>query len=71
MTTLAELQAYAEKLREARYNGLRSVRDQTGEEVTFRSDSEIANAIRAVETEIRNSVGDRLTTAYINTSKGL
>lgn len=69
--TVFQLQAYADKLRDARYRGIRSVRDENGEEITFRSDKELEQAIRSVESEISREMHDRLTTAYINTSKGL
>ncbi|RNF33715.1 phage head-tail joining protein [Paracoccus methylarcula] len=52
MATLAELQAYRERLLETRYSGIRSLTDQNGEQVHYRSQSEIERAIAALDAEI-------------------
>lgn len=70
MSTLADLQARRAKLWEARTNGVRSFRDATGEEVTYRSDAELANAINALDREIARLSGTPKTIVF-RTSKGL
>jgi len=71
MATLEQLSKFRDALREARYNGLRSVRDSNGEEVTYRSDSELARAIAAVETEMAGASRPRQSIIYPLTSKGV
>jgi len=68
MATLAELQAYRARLLDARYAGVRSARNSNGEEVTYRSDSEIARAIAAIDAEI---AGQSAKTILFKTSKGV
>lgn len=72
MASLADLQKWRETLFEARMNGLRSFRDQNGEEVTYSSDREMAAALAAVDREILAITGGRLpSTIIFRTSKGL
>ncbi len=52
MASLAQLQQWRSNLLEARMNGLRRIRDQNGEEIEYRSDSEMARAIAAADREI-------------------
>lgn len=52
MTDLATLQAWRDKLFAARMKGVRSFRDQNGEEVTYASDREMAAALAACDREI-------------------
>lgn len=71
MATLAELLRFRDTLKAARYGGARRFRDQNGEEVEYRSDSELARALAALEAEI-SAASARPPTAYIiRTSKGL
>lgn len=72
MATLADLQKWRENLLEARANGVRSFRDQNGEEVTYSSDREMANALAALDREIASASGSRPpSTIIFRTSKGL
>lgn len=72
MASLADLQKWREALFEARMNGLRSLRDQNGEEVTYSSDREMAAALAAVDREILAMTGGRPpSTIIFRTSKGL
>ena len=72
MASLADLQKWREALFEARMNGLRSFRDQNGEEVTYSSDREMAAALAAVDREILAMTGGRPpSTIIFRTSKGI
>lgn len=72
MASLADLQKWRESLFEARMNGVRSFRDQNGEEVTYSSDREMAAALAAVDREIQAITGGRPpSTIIFRTSKGL
>lgn len=55
----ATLQQWRDKLFEARLKGVRSLRDQNGEEITFTSDREMAAAIAAADREIALLSGGR------------
>jgi hypothetical protein len=72
MPSLPDLQQMREKLFAARANGLRSFRDQNGEEVTYSSDREMAAALAAIDREILTiSGGRRPSTIRFQTSKGI
>lgn len=71
MATLAQLQAFRDRLEDARYSGVRSVRDSNGEEITYRSDSELARALAAVNAEIAAAGNRPASITYPTTSKGL
>ncbi|MCK9550890.1 hypothetical protein [Aquamicrobium sp.] len=73
MATLPQLLSMREKLLEARYSGLRSVRDANGEEVTYRSNAELAAALAAINREIatRESELGCSRIVYPHTSKGI
>jgi hypothetical protein len=60
---MADLTSLRDKLIEARANGLRSVRDQNGEEIVFKSDKEMASAIAALD---RETGGRRPSIIYVN-----
>jgi len=69
--TLAELQTMRDALIRARMGGLRSVRDQNGEEITYKSDAEMAAALRNIESMISfASTGCVPNVIRFNTSKG-
>ena len=55
----ATIQQWRDKLFEARLKGIRSVRDQNGEEITFTSDREMQAAIAAADREITLKSGGR------------
>lgn len=72
MASLADLQKWRDALFEARANGIRSLRDQNGEELTYSSDREMAAALAALDREIANlSGGRRPSIIRFRTSKGL
>ena len=72
MPALAVLQSWRMSLFEARMRGLRSVRDQNGEELTYTSDREMASAIAACDREINALAGATSSTNVIfRTTKGL
>jgi hypothetical protein len=72
MASLADLQKWREALFEARMNGVRSFRDQNGEEVTYSSDREMAAALTAADREIDAATSGRPpSTIIFRTSKGL
>jgi hypothetical protein len=56
---LATLQIWRDKLFEARLKGIRSFRDQNGEEISYSSDREMAAAIQAADREIAALSGGR------------
>lgn len=55
----ATIQQWRDKLFEARLKGIRSLRDQNGEEITFTSDREMQAAIAAADREIALLSGGR------------
>jgi hypothetical protein len=72
MPSLPDLQKWRESLFEARVNGVRTFRDQNGEEVTYSSDREMATALAAVDREIQALTGGQPPKSIIfRTSKGL
>lgn len=61
-----------DELIEATYSGVRTVRDSNGEEISYRSQGELAAALRGINREIQlreGAAGPRI--AYPLTSKGL
>lgn len=69
-TPLWRLMHYRSDLSEARFSGVRSIQDQNGEEITFRSQSEIEAAIAALDREIAAHT-PRKPIVYLSTSKGI
>lgn len=57
--SVTRLREYREQLMDARFSGIRTVRDQNGEEVTYRSQGEIERAIAAIDSEIASLLADR------------
>ncbi len=68
--TVSELTTLRDGLAKARSNGVRRVRDQNGEEVTYSSDREMAAAIAALDREIAGHAKPIPNTILFNTSKG-
>lgn len=68
--TLATLQSARDALLKARASGVRRVRDTNGEEVEYRSDSEMARALAALDSEIAMLSGRPPSTFQFATSKG-
>lgn len=72
MAALADLQQRRDALFKALTDGIRSFRDQNGEEITFSSGSEMRAALAALDREIANLSGGRpASTIIFRTSKGL
>jgi hypothetical protein len=72
MASLADLQRWRDDLFKARMDGVRSFRDQNGQEVSYSSDREMAAALAALDREIIALSGGRPpSTIIFRTSKGL
>lgn len=72
MASLAQLIAWRDGLIQARLGGVREFRDQNGETVVYKSDSEMAAAIRAADAAIvAMRSGRSPNTILFRTSKGL
>lgn len=71
MADLSKLQDYREKLQDARFSGIRTVRDANGEEVTYRSQGEMERAVAALDVEIANLQQRRPQQVRFQTSKGI
>lgn len=71
MATVAELQTMRADLLAARAGGVRRYRDQNGEEVEYRSDTEMARALAALDAEISAQTARPANTIQFNISKGL
>ena len=71
MATLAELQTMRADLHAARMTGARAFRDQNGETVVYKSDSEMARALAALDSEIAALTAKPANTILFRTSKGL
>lgn len=71
MDTLAENQRRLDELRALRAEGVKSLRDQNGEEITYKSDRELAAAISSLEAHIERSRRGRSSQIRLQTSKGL
>lgn len=70
--TLDQLTKARDSLWEARATGALSFRDQNGEEVTYKSDVQMAAALAALDRQIAELAGRRTpTTLHFRTSKGL
>ena len=70
--TVSELTSLRDALIRARSNGLREVRDQNGETLTYKSDSEMAAAIASLERQIQAAqTNPPANTIVFATSKGL
>lgn len=71
MATLADLMGFRARLEDARYSGVRRVKDSSGEEIEYKSDSELARALAAVESQISQHNRQRASRILPTTSKGL
>jgi hypothetical protein len=69
--TLQQLQDWRDRLFESRLSGVRSVRDQNGEEIAYRSDAEMARALAAADAAIAAVQYTPPNTILFKTSKGL
>lgn len=72
MATREQLAAWRDRLQDARFQGVCSVRDADGSEVAYRSDGELARAIAALDREIAKLEGAaHPRVSQIRLSKGL
>ena len=71
MASVADWTLWRDRLFECRLKGVRRVRDQNGEEVEYKSDSEMESAIRAADLAIASFGKQPLKTIIFKTSKGL
>lgn len=69
--TLRELKQWRDSLIELRLKGIREIEDQNGERIVYKSDSEMAAAIRAVEQQIVSFAHRIPHTIILKSSKGL
>lgn len=69
--TLEELTAARDSLFKARAGGVLTYRDQNGELVTHKSDSEMARALAAIDAEIAAASRRPVSTILFRTSKGI
>ena len=69
--TLEQLAAWRAELIESRAAGVRRLTHQNGQTVEYKSDSEMAAAIRALDAEIAKLSGPRSNIVRPVTSKGL
>jgi hypothetical protein len=71
MASLVELQAYKGRLEGAVFSGTRRLKDQNGEEIEFRSQTELMSALALLERTIAVAKGSQPSRICFNTSKGL
>lgn len=72
MAILAELTAWRDALFKARLGGVREFRDQNGETVSYKSDSEMARALAAADAAIAAAQsGKPASIIFLKTSKGI
>lgn len=71
MADMTRLQQWRDALQEAAFNGLRTVRDSNGEEVTYRSQSEMRSALAQLDSEIARLQRARTSIIRIQASKGV
>ena len=69
MATAEQLQTFRVDLFAARMTGARRVRDQNGEEIEYRSDSEMARALAVLDAEIAALNQRPRRVVYFNCSK--
>ena len=69
--SLDDLYRYRKGLIDARYSGVRELRDQNGESIVYRSDSELARALAAINQEIAAATRRPANTILFRTSKGI
>lgn len=71
MTTLQNLIGWRDSLIENRLSGVREVTDQNGEKVTYKSDSEMSDALSYADNQITQFNRALPKTINFITSKGL
>jgi hypothetical protein len=69
---LQSLQKSRERLQDARFQGVLTFRDQNGEQVTYKTDAEMAAALKALDAEIARLEGRApASTIHFRTNKGI
>jgi hypothetical protein len=69
---LQSLAKTRERLQDARFQGVLTFRDQNGETVTYKTDAEMAAALKALDAEIARLEGRApASTILFRTSKGI
>ena len=71
MPTADQLRTWRDSLIESRLSGVLTVKDQNGEAITYKSDSEMAAAIRAADQLILETTGKHPNVIRFLTTKGL
>ena len=71
MADLDQLVAFRDRLQIALFSGVRSIRDQNGETIEYRSTGEIQRALRSLESTIAAAQQRPTSIIHIQTSKGL
>ena len=71
MTTLQNLIGWRDSLIESRLSGVREVTDQNGEKVTYKSDSEMSDALSYADNQIAQFNRALPKTIVFSTSKGI
>ncbi|WAC48843.1 hypothetical protein OVA03_02645 [Asticcacaulis sp. SL142] len=71
MASLTDLTKWRDQLLEARLSGVRRVRDQSGDEIEYKSDSELARALSAAEAAIAAAARPTPNTILFRTFKGV
>jgi hypothetical protein len=67
-----DLEKARQRLQDARFQGVLTFRDQNGELVTYKTDSEMAAALKALDAEIARLEGRApASTIHFRTSKGI
>lgn len=69
--SLSELTSMRDALIRARMGGVREVKDQNGETLTYKSDAEMAAALASAERQIASFTRAAPSTIRFKTSKGL
>jgi hypothetical protein len=69
---VADLRKARQELQDARFQGVLTFRDQNGEQVTYKTDAEMAAALKAIDAEIARLEGrSPASTILFRTSKGI
>ncbi|MAN56784.1 MAG: phage head-tail joining protein [Paracoccus sp. (in: a-proteobacteria)] len=71
MASPAQLTEWRDRLQSARFSGTRAVQDANGDRIEYKSDSEMARALAAIDAEITRLQQRRLSIVRAQTSKGL
>ena len=70
MTTLEQMQARIQRLRDVRANGMAGY-EIDGQSVNYRGDTELSSAISDLESQIADLQGTKIRTVRFTSSKGV